>query len=64
VETSFSKARHFPFETKTSLQRDVETKGRQSEWDLFGGSIVRYAEKFQIAAFHTRKTLDKLLNLI
>lgn len=64
VETSFSKARQFPFETKTSLQRDVETKGRQSEWDLFGGSIVRYAEKFQIAAPHTRETLDKLLHLI
>ena len=27
VETSFSKASQFPFETKTSFQRDVETKG-------------------------------------
>ncbi len=61
VDTSFLKAGQFPFETKTSLQRDVETKGRQSEWDLFGGSVIRYAEKFQIPAPHTRQTLDKLL---
>ena len=61
VETSFSKANQFPFETKTSLQRDVETKGRQSEWDLFGGTVVRYAERLNIPANNTKKTLDKLL---
>lgn len=61
IETSFSKANQFPFETKTSLQRDVETKGRQSEWDLFGGTIVRYAERLNIPANNTKKTLDKLL---
>ena len=61
VETSFSKAKQFPFETKTSFQRDVETKGRQSEWDLFGGTVLRYADKFNIPATHTKKTLDTLL---
>jgi 2-dehydropantoate 2-reductase len=61
VETSFSKANQFPFETKTSFQRDVETKGRQSEWDLFGGTVVRYAEKFNIPVNNTKGTLDKLL---
>jgi 2-dehydropantoate 2-reductase len=61
VETSFSKANQFPFETKTSFQRDVETKGRQSEWDLFGGTIMRYAKKFNISADNTKGTLDKLL---
>ena len=61
VETSFLKAGQFPFETKTSLQRDVELKGRQSEWDLFGGSVIRYGEKFNIPVPHTRQTLDKLL---
>ncbi len=61
VETSFSKANQFPFETKTSFQRDVETKGRQSEWDLFGGTVIRYAEKFNIPANTTKQTLDNLL---
>lgn len=61
VETSFSKANQFAFETKTSFQRDVETKGRQSEWDLFGGTVIRYAEQFNISATNTKKTLDKLL---
>jgi len=61
VDTSFSKANQFPFETKTSFQRDVETKGRQSEWDLFGGTIIRYAERFDIPVNCTKETLDKLL---
>ena len=61
VETSFSKANQFPFETKTSFQRDVETKGRQSEWDLFGGTVIRYAERFNIPVNKTKETLDELL---
>jgi 2-dehydropantoate 2-reductase len=61
VDTSFSKAGQFAFETKTSFQRDVETKGRQSEWDLFGGTVIRYAEQFDIPASHTKKTFDRLM---
>ncbi|MCD4741563.1 MAG: 2-dehydropantoate 2-reductase [Desulfobacteraceae bacterium] len=61
VETSFSKASQFAFETKTSFQRDVETKGIQSEWDLFAGTVIRYAERFNIPVNYTKKTLDKLL---
>ncbi len=61
VETSFSKANQFPFETKTSFQRDVEIKGRQSEWDLFGGTVLRYADRFNIHSNNTKATLDKLM---
>ncbi len=61
VEKSFLKVSQFPFETKTSFQRDVETKGRQSEWDLFGGTVIRYAERFNIPVNNTKTTLDKLL---
>jgi len=64
VETSVLKASQFPFETKTSFQRDVETKGRQSEWDLFGGTVIRYAEKLGLPADNTRATLDRLLKMI
>ena len=62
VEIAFSKANEFPFETKTSFQRDVEVKGRQSEWDLFGGTVIRYAEKSNLPADNTKATLDKLLH--
>ena len=61
VEKTFSKAGQFPFETKTSFQRDVELKGRQSEWDLLGGTVIRYAEKLDIPVPATRDTLDRLL---
>jgi 2-dehydropantoate 2-reductase len=61
VETSFAKASQFPFETKTSFQRDVEVKGRQSEWDLFGGTVIRQAERLKLPANHTKATLDRLL---
>lgn len=61
VKASFSKAGQFPFETKTSFQRDVETKGRQSEWDLFGGTVIRCAEKYNLPANNTKETLNKLL---
>jgi 2-dehydropantoate 2-reductase len=61
VEKSFSKANQFPFETKTSFQRDVETKGIQSEWDLFGGTVIRYAEKFDIHVKNTKDTFNRLM---
>ena len=61
IEVSFAKANQFPFETKTSFQRDVEMKGRQSEWDLFGGTVIRYAERFNLPANDTKATLDRLL---
>lgn len=40
IEQSLAKASTFPWETKTSLQRDVEA-GKQNEGDLFGGTIIR-----------------------
>jgi len=61
VETSFTKANQFPPETKTSFQRDVESKGRQSEWDLFGGTILRYAERLNIKVENTKLTFDMLM---
>lgn len=61
IEKTFSKAGQFPFETKTSFQRDVEQKGWQSEWDLLGGTIIRYGEKLNIPVQATTDTLNKLL---
>lgn len=48
VETSLGKAGNFPFETKTSYQRDIETKGKRNEGDLFGGTIIRMGKEVGI----------------
>jgi 2-dehydropantoate 2-reductase len=41
VEVSLAKGKRFPFDTKTSYQRDVEREDKENEGDLFGGTIVR-----------------------
>lgn len=48
IETSVGKANNFPFETKTSYQRDIESKGRLNEGDLFGGTIIRMGKETEI----------------
>lgn len=62
VESSFLKAKQFPSETKTSFQRDVETKGKVNEGDLFGGTVIRFGEGFQIPTPETRDVYEKLLS--
>lgn len=47
IETSLKKAENFPYETKTSYQRDVE-KGARNEGDLFGGAIIRLGQELGI----------------
>ncbi len=61
VETSFLKGNQFPFETKTSLQRDVESKGKLNEADIFGGTIIRYGDEFGISVSNTREIQKKLM---
>lgn len=55
VDKSFQKGHEFPSETKTSFQRDVESKGRINEGDLFGGTVIRYGEKLNIATPSTKE---------
>ncbi|WP_321430155.1 2-dehydropantoate 2-reductase [uncultured Methanolobus sp.] len=62
VETSFSKAKGFPYETKTSFQRDVEFKGKINEGDLFGGTVIRYGTELNIATPNTELVYSKLLD--
>jgi 2-dehydropantoate 2-reductase len=44
VSESFRKGYGFPYETKTSFQRDVEKADKPDERDLFGGTILRLGE--------------------
>jgi 2-dehydropantoate 2-reductase len=41
LETSLNKAFNFPYEARTSYQRDIESKRRLNEGDLYGGTIIR-----------------------
>ncbi len=48
VDHSLEKAREFPYEVRTSLQRDVETPGKAHEGDLFAGSVIRMAREYGV----------------
>jgi len=61
VGTSFLKGKQFPYDTKTSFQRDVESKGRINEIDLFGGTLIRYSEQYDIAVPNIRDVLDRFI---
>lgn len=48
IEESYLKGLKFPFDTKTSFQRDYEQMEKSDERDLFGGAIIRMGEKLDI----------------
>ncbi len=50
VENALQQAANFPYETKTSFQRDVAAGKPQDERDLFGGTMQRLAEKHSVPA--------------
>lgn len=49
VEESLAKANGFPYETKTSFQRDYEIADKPDERDLFGGTILRMGKSLGIS---------------
>lgn len=61
VESSFLKGKQFPYETKTSFQRDVETKGKINEIDLFGGTLMRFSEQYNIPIPNTKYVYDRFM---
>ena len=48
VEKSLLKARDFPPTAKTSFQRDFERPDKLDERDLFGGAMIRMADRLNI----------------
>ena len=54
VEASLLKARSFPFEAKTSFQRDFERADKNDERDLFAGSMIRMGRELKIDVPQTR----------
>lgn len=60
ISDSFAKGSKFPFETKTSFQRDYEIREKSDERDLFGGAIVRMGKQFEIRTETTRMIYDSI----
>lgn len=54
VEQSLLKARDFPPAAKTSFQRDYERQDKPDERDLFGGAMLRMADRLNVEVPGTR----------
>ena len=48
VEKTIQKAQSFPYETKTSFQRDYEKGNTRHEGNIFGGTLIRLAKEHNI----------------
>ncbi len=48
VQDSLNKALHFPYDAKTSFQRDVESKGLKNEGDIFGKAVIDLGRQFNV----------------
>ncbi len=64
IEKTLEKARSFPFETRTSYQRDVETRGRKNEGDLFGGAVIIMGKKYAVPVPKTEFVYNKIVDNI
>ncbi len=60
VTQSLEKANNFPYETKTSYQRDVEAKRERNEGDLFGETIITMGNQYGIATPVTQSVYAKI----
>jgi 2-dehydropantoate 2-reductase len=49
VEKTIQKAKNFPYESKTSFQRDYEKGKTRHEGDIFGGTLIRLAKEYNVS---------------
>ncbi|MCX7028232.1 MAG: 2-dehydropantoate 2-reductase [Spirochaetes bacterium] len=61
MEDTLTKAAKFPFDTRTSFQRDFEAKGKPDERDLFGGSILRMGKELGVLTPLTEKVYASIM---
>ena len=60
IDKSLAKSKNFPFETKTSFQRDFERADKPDERDLFAGAVVANATPLHLDVPKTRELLNHL----
>ena len=60
AETAIKEGTTFPYETRTSFQRDFTVESKPDERDLFAGAILSLAKEFGLEAPKTNGLLEKL----
>lgn len=60
VERSYQKARNFPYEAKTSFQRDYENRTGRDERELFGKAMLDMGKEYHIDMPWLQSIYDKL----
>jgi len=60
IEEVLARAAAFPYDTKTSYQRDLEVPGKPNEGDLFGGTILRMGKELGIPTPWTEDTMRRI----
>lgn len=60
VKGAYELAKDFPWDTKTSFQRDYEKQRGCDERETFGGAILTLAEKYQVEVEDIRKLYEGL----
>lgn len=60
VEASYEKARNFPYEAKTSFQRDYEKKIGKDERGVFGKAILDMGKQYNIDTPYLEDAYNKL----
>ncbi len=61
VAKSLEKAAEFPYDTKTSLQRDIAKGKERNELDIFARSIIDAASKYGISVPNTERVYGELM---
>ena len=61
LQVSLEKANSFPYETKTSFQRDFETPGKRDEIELFGNTLFNLSQKHNVTISEIEATYSKLI---
>ncbi len=60
IDDSFGKGSAFPFELKTSFQRDYEDRNRPDERDILGGTIIRMGREMGVDTPSTGMIYDSI----
>ena len=61
IVKSMNKAYNFPYDARTSYQRDIENKCRFNEGDLLGGTIIREGRAFGIQTPVTESIYQQIM---
>lgn len=61
VEDTLAKASKFPFDMRTSFQRDFALREKPDERDLFGGSIIRMGKELGIPTLVTEEIYNSIM---